>query len=105
MRTHRKGRFIFRAILFGICGAALITWVVMLLWNWLMPMIFHLGELTYWQALGLLILSKILFGGGHGHGAPFHAYHREKYMKERLREKMAFAKKHYGEHFKPEEKE
>ena len=101
MRTHKKGRFIFRGILFGICGAAIIALVVMLLWNWLMPMIFHLGELTYWQALGLLILSKILFGGGHGHGGPSHSYHRDKYFKERFKEKMVFAKKHYGEHFKP----
>lgn len=100
MRTHKKGRFIFRAILFGICGAALITWVVMLLWNWLMPMIFHLGVITYWQSLGLLVLAKILFGG-HGHGGHMHRFHREKYMKERFKEKMEFAKKYHGEHFKP----
>jgi len=35
--------------------------VVMLLWNWLMPAIFGLTKLTYWQAWGLLILSSILF--------------------------------------------
>jgi hypothetical protein len=37
--------------------------VVQLLWNWLMPMIFGLRELSFWQAVGLLALSRILFGG------------------------------------------
>ena len=37
--------------------------VVMELWNWLMPAIFDLGIIDFWQALGLLILSKIFFGG------------------------------------------
>jgi hypothetical protein len=38
-------------------------WVVMLLWNWLMPELFGLKTLSYWQAWGLLILSSILFKG------------------------------------------
>ena len=43
--------------------------VVQLLWNWLMPMLFGMRELTFWQALGLLALSRILFGGfGRGGG-------------------------------------
>ena len=33
------------------------------LWNWLMPAMFGLQTVTFWQALGLLVLSKILFGG------------------------------------------
>jgi hypothetical protein len=36
---------------------------VQLLWNWLMPAIFGLPEVTFWQAIGLLALSRILFGG------------------------------------------
>lgn len=42
--------------------------VVMYLWNALMPNIFHLGTITYCQAILLLILSKILFGGFRGRG-------------------------------------
>ena len=34
---------------------------IMLLWNWLMPIIFGLGEITFWQAVGLNFLSSILF--------------------------------------------
>jgi hypothetical protein len=45
----------------GIGLAFLFGWVVMLLWNWLMPEIFGLKRVTYWQAWGLLILCCILF--------------------------------------------
>jgi hypothetical protein len=38
------------------------------LWNWLMPSIFGLRVITFWQALGLVVLGKILFGGFHKHG-------------------------------------
>ena len=37
--------------------------VVRLLWNWLAPALFGLREITFWQALGLLALCRILFGG------------------------------------------
>ena len=37
--------------------------VVKLLWNWLMPPLFGWPLLTFWQALGLLVLCRILFGG------------------------------------------
>ncbi|MGA7856899.1 MAG: hypothetical protein WCA11_03180 [Terracidiphilus sp.] len=40
--------------------------VVMHLWNWLMPMLFGLHAITFWQGIGLLILSRILFGGWGG---------------------------------------
>lgn len=32
-----------------------------LLWNWLMPTIFNLPTITFWQAMGLNIMSSILF--------------------------------------------
>jgi hypothetical protein len=38
------------------------------LWNWLMPAIFGMHAITFVQAMGLLLLSKILFGGFHRHG-------------------------------------
>jgi len=37
--------------------------VVKLLWNWLLPTLFGAPEITFWQALGLLALCRILFGG------------------------------------------
>jgi len=51
---------------FTIMGAGLVVlmgFVVMWLWNWLMPLIFNLPTLTYWQAAGVFILAKIIFGG------------------------------------------
>lgn len=44
--------------------------VVKSLWNWLMPALFGLRSITFWQALGVWILSRILLGGFHGHGRP-----------------------------------
>ena len=53
-------------LFFGILITAFIALfglVFQYLWNWLMPDIFGLITITYWQAIGLLILAKILFGG------------------------------------------
>jgi len=41
--------------------AVVLGYPVMLLWNWLMPTIFNLPEVTFWQAIGLNLLSNILF--------------------------------------------
>ena len=42
--------------------------IVMHLWNWLLPALFGWREVTFWQAVGLLALSRILFGGWGRHG-------------------------------------
>jgi hypothetical protein len=55
-----------------IVGVFLFGNITMLLWNYLMPVIFHLPLISFWQALGLILLSKILFGGFRG-GPRFHA--------------------------------
>jgi hypothetical protein len=51
----------------AILGMAIFSWiggeVVMLLWNWLAPALFGFRQVTFWQALGLLALCRILFGG------------------------------------------
>lgn len=58
---------IFGMIIFGIIAitglAILFGFVIMWLWNWLMPEIFGLTTLTYWQSVGLFILLKLLLGG------------------------------------------
>lgn len=60
-------------IIFGalfITGLAILFgFVIMWLWNWLMPEIFGLTTLTYWQAVGLFILLRILIGGCGGSGS------------------------------------
>jgi hypothetical protein len=64
----RRNRFagVARFILFGIAAALALTFVAMSLWNWLMPPVFGLHVISFWQALGLLLLSKLLFGGFRG---------------------------------------
>jgi len=61
----RMLKFPLLAVLFVVLLAG-IGFVVMGLWNWLMPGLFGLKLIGYWQALGLIILSKILFGGLRG---------------------------------------
>jgi hypothetical protein len=41
-------------------------WVVMHLWNWLVPAVFGLKAITFWQAIALLVLCRLLFGGMRG---------------------------------------
>jgi hypothetical protein len=71
MRGNRSLR-VLKFVAIGLLIAALLSLVVMQLWNWLMPALFGLHAITFWQALGILLLSKILFGGfrggHHGHG-------------------------------------
>lgn len=72
-----RGVFYFgKFIVLGVAFLALFTYVVMLLWNWLVPELFSGPILTYWQTLGILVLSKILLSGlGHGHkdSRPWHS--------------------------------
>ncbi len=63
-----KGVKIAFMILAALVFAALFAAGVMYLWNWLMPDLFGLKMIGYWQAIGLLVLSKILFSGWSGGG-------------------------------------
>lgn len=65
MRRHRGLRILTFAVL-GIAAFALFTFIVMTLWNWIIPSVVGWRAITYWQALGLLVLSRILFGGFRG---------------------------------------
>jgi hypothetical protein len=61
-------RYLGMALLFAL-AAALLGWMVMLLWNAVIPAVFVGGRsLDYPHALGLLVLSRVLFGGFHGRG-------------------------------------
>jgi hypothetical protein len=73
---HRCGGKFWKIGILVIAGIAVLGLVVMLLWNWLMPALFESAHpIGYLQALGLLVLSKILFGGLRGHGR-WHRHHR-----------------------------
>jgi predicted membrane chloride channel (bestrophin family) len=57
---------VIKIIVLVLIAVAVFSLVIMRLWNWLMPALFGLHIITYWQALGVLVLSKILFGGFRG---------------------------------------
>lgn len=65
MKGNRAARIVKFALL-AVVFVAAAGWVIMGLWNWLMPGIFGLHAIGFLQALGILILSKLLFGGFHG---------------------------------------
>jgi hypothetical protein len=52
----------------ALAGMALFVFIggelVLRLWNWLTPTLFGWKPITFWQAIGLLVLCRILFGGG-----------------------------------------
>jgi hypothetical protein len=60
----RKRIFIFPVI--AAAAVFIFGLVVMLLWNAILPAVFKVGAITYWQAVGLLVLCRILFGGFRG---------------------------------------
>src|SRR5215470_1385215 len=81
MRAQRIVQMLVMALIVGTIVLLGFGQAVLHLWNWLMPETFGLHPITYWQALGLLGLSWLLFGGprgffGHGHGG--HWRHRMK---------------------------
>ena len=77
---------ILKVITFVLLFVAVGGLVFMNLWNWLIPAIFGLKVISFTQALGLLVLSKILFGGfGRGGGWGSNRTH---FWKNKIAERM-----------------
>ena len=115
MRTmaYRRRKFFIAPII--LLALAVFSALTMALWNALMPIIFHLPMIGYWQAAGLLILARILFGGGRPHHRGWHGGHwyggfREKLanmspeQREKLFQKMHHYRKSWHHDFCEEEK-
>jgi hypothetical protein len=107
MKNNIKFRFM--GILTMLVTCAVFAVAAMLLWNALLPEIFALPQISYLQAVGLLILARLLFGGiggdlhGGGRGAgrgryPFHHGNkfREKWMNMSEEERKEFMEKEKG---------
>lgn len=72
----------------GIVGALVFAlafgYFVMLLWNWLMPPLFGITKIYFWQAFGIILLARLIFGtmghhgpmGRHRHHNHHHHHHR-----------------------------
>jgi uncharacterized membrane protein len=76
---------------FIVIGSAL----VMYLWNWLLPPLFGWRIITLWQAFGLLVLCRILFGSHNWRGSS------RTNVRERMRERMSDR----WQHMTPEQRE
>jgi hypothetical protein len=93
MMRHRGRKFLFFLPLALLAFAAFIViggQVVMSLWNWLLPPLFGFHTIVFWQALGLLLLTRILFGGfGMRGGGRYHMRERSRYrFGERLADRV-----------------
>jgi hypothetical protein len=89
-----KRNWVLRGIkfaLFALIFVIVFSVVVMRLWNWLIPPVFGWHVINFWQAVGLFVLSKILFGGFHGRSG------RNVYWRRRMIERW--------EQMTPEERE
>jgi hypothetical protein len=80
-------------LLFAIIGGE----IVLHLWNWLLPPLFGWRQITFWQALGILVLCRVLFGGLGSHRSGRSNFrrrmgerceHRTPEERERFRQRM-----------------
>ena len=89
MRSRKKRILLIAP--FAILGILLFTYIggelVMHLWNWLLPALFGWRQITFWQALGMLVLCRILFGGLSHHGSGRSGLRRR--IAERMDERTA----------------
>jgi hypothetical protein len=107
----RRSLHIVWHVLLGLAAIAGFSAAVMLLWNALLPQIFGIAAINFWQALGLLVLCRILFGSFGGFGGKhwmshahthFHKNHiREKWLNMTSEERKEFIKnrRHFGHGF------
>ncbi|WP_111308445.1 hypothetical protein [Confluentibacter sediminis] len=76
-RFKQKRKFFFIVpivILFGL------SFIVMWLWNAILPEVIFVNSITYWQAMGILVLSKILFGGFSKCGNHKHSMQKRRFI-------------------------
>ncbi|HEY0272724.1 MAG TPA: hypothetical protein VGC22_06025 [Chitinophaga sp.] len=79
-----KARKAIKIIGCAIVFVAVIGFVVMSLWNWLIPDLFHGPRISFWQAFGLFVLGKLLLGGHHGGGG----WKNREHWREKMRSRM-----------------
>lgn len=88
MKPHWT-ELVFRVALFLTIAIAGFGSAVLHLWNWLMPSLFGLHLITFWQAVGLLALSWVLFGGWRGLRGPGYGGHGRHRVMERWEQMTA----------------
>lgn len=97
MRTisYNRRRYFFGPLI--LVAIAVFSLITMLLWNALMPAIFNLPVINYWQAAGLLILARLLFGiGRHYSGWPH--YNPRYYLHDKILKMSPEERKEWRHH-------
>jgi len=97
-----KRRWVFFFILLAPLFLVAIGAVVMFLWNAILPAVIHVGTINFWQALGILILSKILFSGFR-HDYPrrsMHSHSKLHHLREKWEKMTDEEKAKYKEEWK-----
>ena len=100
MKKRRWARRILFGLLAVVLGTAVLGSIVMLLWNAVVPELFGLTAITFWQAVGLLLLSHILLRGW----GPWHRRWgwRNERWRHRMEERLAAMTPEEREKFKAE---
>lgn len=103
MHTRRYNTRGFSIGIIGVAVVAVLSAIVMVLWNLLVPAIFGIAKITYWQAAGIFVLTRILFGSFWNRErslyrhplSRFHPYNHlhEKWMKMTPEERKEFINK------------
>ncbi len=106
VETFFKGFFkVVFMIVAAIVFLLLFGYGFMLLWNWLMPDVFGLPVLSYWKAVGILVMAKLLFGNFEGKGHKSHSKKGRKQFRNKMNDscKSDFSKwEFYDEFWKDE---
>jgi hypothetical protein len=94
MKNNLKILMVLKFIAFGFLFVLGFGFLTMSLWNWLVPALFNGPIISFYQAIGLLILSKILFGGFKGRGGRCGGHWggrhpRHEYWRKRMEERMS----------------
>ncbi|MFS4492989.1 hypothetical protein [Maribacter sp. 2308TA10-17] len=103
-----RGAFkVFFMIIAAIVFLLLFGYGFMLLWNWLMPEVFGLPSLSYWQGVGILVMAKLLFGNFEGKGHKKHSKKGRKHFRNKMNDscKSDFSKWEFYDKFWKEEGE
>ena len=84
-----KGMRILGWAAMGVIAVTAFGLITMLLWNWLVPVLFNGPIISFWQALGLLILSKLLFWGAGGKGHNWRSHAHQNHWKNKFYNKFS----------------
>jgi len=108
-RALRIAGWVLGGIVIAVVFAFLFGYFVMLLWNWIMPTLFGLPEITYWMGFGIILLGRLIFGnfgpGHHKHDNPHKHYWRSRCRSDKNSKWKSWKKWHYYDKFWEEEGE